>query len=104
MLHSEHAAQCFLEAKRRDNARKKAMKIGGKYNWIGQRERLVYIGKNWSGNGYWHQFEKVDELGTVWCEVLDVDLHMIEETPNAELGGAEPIGEASRSNDALGVN
>ena len=56
------------------------MKIGGKYNWIGQRERLVYIGKNWSGNGYWHQFEKVDEPGKVWCEVLDADLSMIEET------------------------
>lgn len=25
MLHSEHAAQCFLEAKRRDNARRKLM-------------------------------------------------------------------------------
>lgn len=61
------------------------MEIGGKYNWKGQQERLVYLGKNWSGNGYWHQFEKVDETGKVWCEVLDSDLHMIEETapPNA---------------------
>ena len=25
------------------------MKIGGKYNWIGQPERLVYIGKNYHG-------------------------------------------------------
>ena len=37
------------------------MKIGGKYNWKGQPERLIYIGRNWSGNGYWHQFEKVGE-------------------------------------------
>ena len=56
------------------------MKIGGKYNWPGQQERLIYIGRNWSGNGYWHQFEKVDEPGVVWCEVTDSDLNMLEET------------------------
>jgi len=56
------------------------MKIGGKYNWKGQPERLVYLGRNWSGNGYWHQFEKVDEPGVVWCEVTDGDLDMLEET------------------------
>lgn len=54
--------------------------IGGKYNWPGQPERLVYIGRNWSGNGYWHQFEKIDHPGVVWCEVTDGDLHMLEET------------------------
>ena len=59
------------------------MKVGGKYNWKGQPERLVYIGRNWSGNGYWHQFEKVDKPGKVWCEVLDSDLRMIEETKEA---------------------
>ncbi len=59
------------------------MVIGGKYNFKNQLERLSYIGKNWSGNGYWHQFEKVGEQG-VWCELLDSDLHMIEETPNKE--------------------
>lgn len=59
------------------------MKIGGRYNWKNQPERLVYLGRNWSGNGYWHQFEKVDEPGTVWCEVLDADLRMIEETQPA---------------------
>lgn len=52
------------------------MIIGGKYNWIYQSERLIYTGKI----GSWHQFEKVDARGTVWCEVLDSDLHMIEET------------------------
>lgn len=56
------------------------MKIGWRYNWKGQPERLIYIGKNWSGNGYWHQFEKVGEPGVVWCEVLDSDLPSIEET------------------------
>lgn len=60
-----------------------AMVIGGRYNWKHQPERLVYIGRNWSGNGYWHQFEKVDAPGRVWCEVLDSDLQMLEETLDA---------------------
>lgn len=54
------------------------MKIGGKYNWKNQSERLVYIGR--SENGYWHQFENVDNPGVIWCEVLTSDLHMLEET------------------------
>ena len=57
-----------------------AMEKGKKYNWKNQPERLVFIGRNWSGNGYWNQFEKVDKPGEVWCEVLDCDLHMLEET------------------------
>lgn len=54
--------------------------IGHRYNWKGQPERLVYLGKNWSGNGYWHQFAKVGSEPEVWCEVQDSDLHMIEKT------------------------
>lgn len=54
--------------------------VGNRYNWRGQPERLVYLGRNWSGNGYWHQFAKTDKPKVVWCEVLDVDLHHIEET------------------------
>lgn len=56
------------------------MKIGGKYNWKHQPERLVYKGKNFSGNGYWHQFAKVESPGVVWCELLDSDLPWLEET------------------------
>lgn len=55
------------------------LEIGGKYNWVKQPERLVYLGKL----GCWHQFEKVDEPGKVWCEVLDSDLRMIEKTEDA---------------------
>lgn len=51
------------------------MKIGGRYNWIGQPERLVYLGKA----GSWHQFAKVGTVN-VWCEVLAADLSMLEET------------------------
>ena len=56
------------------------MEIGGRYNWRNQPERLIYLGKNWSGNGFWHQFALVDEPETVWCEVLDSDLEHFEET------------------------
>lgn len=56
------------------------LKIGGRYNWRNQRERLVYLGKNWSGNGRWHQFAKVEEPTEVWCEVLDDQIASFEET------------------------
>ena len=56
------------------------MKIGERYNWKGQPERLIFLGRNWSGNGYWNQFAKVDNPHIIWCEVLDSDLRMLEET------------------------
>lgn len=57
------------------------MKKDGLYNWKHDPfTQLVYLGHNWSGNGYWHQFAKVDEPDVVWCEVLTSDLHMLEET------------------------
>jgi hypothetical protein len=60
--------------------------VGQRYNWIGQPERLVYLGRNFSGNGYWHQFAKVDDTaGCVWCEVVDADLCMFEETQELSL-------------------
>jgi acyl dehydratase len=52
------------------------LKLNGKYNWKNQPERLIYVGKK----GSWHQFVKVDSPLKVWCEVLDEDLHMLEET------------------------
>jgi len=52
------------------------LKINGKYNWKSQPERLVYTGKS----GLWHQFSKLGDLDKVWCEVLESDLHMLEET------------------------
>ena len=54
------------------------MQVGGRYNWRGQPERLIYLGKNWSGNGYWHQFALVNEPEVVWCEVTDSDLERFE--------------------------
>jgi len=56
------------------------MKKGGKYNWINQPERLIYLGHNFHGNGYWHQFALVESPFKVWCEVQDSDLESFEET------------------------
>ena len=55
---------------------KQGMKLLGKYNWVNQPDRLIYLGKK----GAWHQFKKIGDPRTVWCEVLDEDLRMIEET------------------------
>lgn len=56
------------------------MIVGGRYNWIGQEERLHYLGVElYPGNGLWHQFAKVGEE-LVWCEVRASDLEHFEET------------------------
>jgi hypothetical protein len=52
------------------------MKIGDKYNWKNQPERLIFTGKV----GSWNQFAKVDSPKVIWCEVLDSDLRMLERT------------------------
>ena len=56
------------------------MVIGGRYNWKGQPERLIYLGDNLSGNGYWHQFALVETPAKVWCEVKGPDLESFEES------------------------
>jgi hypothetical protein len=61
------------------------MNKGSIYNWKDDKERkLIYLGYNWSGNGMWHQFELVTNPGKIWCEVLDSDLHMLEEAEEME--------------------
>ncbi|MGJ7508709.1 hypothetical protein [Variovorax sp. GT1P44] len=61
------------------------LRIGGKYNWRNQPERLAYMGvRRYPGDRRtWHQFEKVDAPGIVWSEVLDSDLPQFEETEPA---------------------
>lgn len=64
-----------------------AMKIGGAYNWKhAERDQLIYLGKA----GAWHQFRKIGDPRTVWCEVLDSELHMIEATKAAATPAAQP--------------
>jgi hypothetical protein len=58
----------------------KTLKVGGRYNWRNQSERLVYMGLCEPRNGRWHQFALVGKPSEVWCEVLDSDLPSIEET------------------------
>ena len=60
------------------------MEIGKEYNWKGQAERMVYLGREFSDNRLWHQFALVSESNTLWCECLDSDLHLIEETIESE--------------------
>ena len=57
-------------------------KIGERYNWKGQPERLIYIGSfRYPGDRRtWHQFALVEKPDSVWCEVLDSELSGFEET------------------------
>lgn len=59
-----------------------SLAIGGRYNWQYQPERLTYLGvKHYPGDRRdWHQFAKVESPHDVWCEALDADLSMFEET------------------------
>jgi hypothetical protein len=52
------------------------MKRDGAYNWKNQPDRLIYL-RRFNG---WHQFKKLGDPRDVWCEVLDEDLCMLEET------------------------
>ncbi len=65
------------------------MDVGSFYNFVEQTERLVYLGNNFSGNGYWHQFALVSEPTVAWCELQKMDLAMIELTPVVEVALVE---------------
>lgn len=71
-----------------DQLKAELLRIGGKYNWKGQAERLVYLGMCEPRNGKWHQFAKIESPSVVWCEVLPNELNCLEETNTR----AEPVG------------
>jgi hypothetical protein len=50
------------------------LEIGKSYKWKHDSHQLVYL----SQKGLWHQFALIGTT-KVWCEVVDEDLHMIEE-------------------------
>jgi hypothetical protein len=56
--------------------------IGGRYNWKGQAERLIYLGeKRYPGDiRTWHQFAKIQYPNDVWSEVLTPELESFEAT------------------------
>lgn len=59
------------------------LKVDGRYNWRYSADPpLSYMGaRRYPGDPRrWHQFERVAQPGIVWCEVLDSDLHLFEET------------------------
>ncbi len=51
--------------------------VGQQYRFKCSHEQLVYLGYNWSGNGYWHQFALVEEPKVVWAEIPKSDLFLI---------------------------
>lgn len=71
------------------------IKIGGRYNWRSQPERMIYTGMCEPRCGRWHQFERVGVPGFVWCEVLGADLHMLEETASPD--GVAPSDQTKES-------
>lgn len=57
------------------------LKIGGRYNWKNQPERLIYLGcKRYPNNGDWFQFAKAEEPDVCWSEVRAYELQYFEET------------------------
>ncbi len=51
-----------------------------RHSGVQEPSALVYIGHNWSGDGYWHQFTLVGEH-KVWSELPTSSLDLIEELP-----------------------
>lgn len=49
------------------------------YKWKHQHEILAYLGYSFSGNGYWHQFARIEKPAVVWCEVLPSQLESFED-------------------------
>jgi hypothetical protein len=64
---------------RRGSVGPENMVLNGSYRFSDQKEILTYVGHNWSGNGFWHQFEKASKPGVVWSEVLGYELELLEE-------------------------
>lgn len=79
-------------------------KIGGKYNWKNQPERLVYMGSTRYPDGIWYQFAKVDSPDKVWSEVRGYELSNFEETPQ-ELTDTDLLNflEITRSNKVFNI-
>ncbi len=66
-------------------------KIGEKWNWKNQSERLVYLGLGSGGSAGWHQFALVNNPDVVWCEVLERDMHMLERTIDDACPGLDDL-------------
>jgi hypothetical protein len=60
------------------------LELGKLYKFRADENELKYIGNNWSGNGYWHQFEK-DGYDGVWCELANNEIRLIEPILNSDV-------------------
>lgn len=56
--------------------------IGNKYKWKHVNVILIYTGKV----AMWNQFA-LETDGSLWCEVLDSDLHLMEEVESLKEEG-----------------
>jgi hypothetical protein len=61
-----------------------SLNIGGRYNFKLQPERLMYVGNF----GPWHQFTKIGDSASVWCELLSPEICLLEETADSVEGAS----------------
>jgi len=57
---------------------------GELYTFENDTTVLVYLGENYSGNGYWHQLAKEESPTEVWCEMLYDDIKLIKRFTRGE--------------------
>lgn len=79
------------------------LKVGGRYNWKNQTERLVYLGRHKDNplcRG-WFQFATIEEPSKVWCEVRLEDLDHFEATETAHGIAVNP--EPTRMSSGIGI-
>jgi hypothetical protein len=62
-----------------------SLEIGGRYNFKLQPERLIYVGKKRA----WHQFIRIGYGAFMWCELLDREIYLLEETVDSIEGDSE---------------
>lgn len=66
-----------------------SLKIGGRYNFKLQPERLMYVGNF----GPWHQFTKIGDSASVWVELLGPEICLLEETADSIDGPVDIVEE-----------
>ena len=56
------------------------LEIGKEYNWKDKPVSLIYLGYNFNGETYLHQFALTSAPNIAWCECNGAELSGIEET------------------------
>lgn len=55
--------------------------VGDRYKHKQGSIVVIYLGHNWSRDGYWHQFARVEEPNIVWTEFKASGLRGLEHVP-----------------------